>query len=205
MAEQIRNIVFDVGRVLLTFDERRIAHGSVSNDGDALELSKVTILSPEWKMLDRGTITFEEAKRVWKSRCPKLSGAIDDMTDNWHFRMEPIMPMWELAGELKSAGMKLYVLSNYSTRFWVCRDMWSIFDLMDGFIVSSELSLMKPEKEIFKALYDKYEIKPSESFFIDDRLENTIGAEETGMRAFCFSGDVSALRSALRELSVPIK
>ncbi len=205
MEEKIRNIVFDVGRVLLTFDEMTIARGSAKTESDARELADVTMLSPEWKLLDRGTITFEEAKAVWKVRCPGLSAEIDDMTDNWHLRMQAIEPMCELARELKSAGLRLFVLSNYSTRFWESRKMFGVFDLMDGFIVSSELALMKPEREIFEALYSKYGLNPRESFFIDDREDNVLGAEAANMRAFRFSGDVFALRKALRKLSVPIK
>lgn len=40
---------------------------------------------------------------------------------------------------------------------------------------------MKPNKEIYLRLFEKFNLKPEECFFIDDREENVVVGEKLGM------------------------
>lgn len=51
----------------------------------------------------------------------------------------------------------------------------------DGKVVSYDVKLLKPEKEIYEEILKKYNLNPEETLFIDDTLANTEGAEKLGI------------------------
>ena len=55
----IKNIVFDLGRVLISFEpEQLLQH--LLGPSDRQALLRIVFQSPEWFMLDRGVITQEQ-------------------------------------------------------------------------------------------------------------------------------------------------
>ena len=78
-------------------------------------------------------------------------------------------------------------------------------DCFDGILFSSQEKCIKPEKEIFERLLEKFALKPSECFFIDDIEENIQGARACGMDGYCFADqDVEKLKNVLEALPSPI-
>ena len=66
----------------------------------------------------------------------------------------------------------------------------------------SEEKLLKPQKEIYERLFEKFNIKPEESYFIDDLQLNIDGAAACGMKGYCFAdGNVEKLQKALESLN----
>lgn len=57
---------------------------------------------------------------------------------------------------------------------------------MDGGILSCDIHLLKPNREIFEALLDKYNFKAEECIFIDDREINIQGAKVLGIEGIVF-------------------
>ena len=55
-----------------------------------------------------------------------------------------------------------------------------IFPLLSGYILSSEVGVVKPELEIYQKLLKKYSLDPTESVFIDDIQANLYTAAELG-------------------------
>ena len=77
--------------------------------------------------------------------------------------------------------------------------------MFDGVLISADYKLLKPEKEIYLALYDKFSLKPEECYFIDDVQKNIDGAKATGMDGHCYyHGDIEILRTAMREKGIKI-
>ena len=58
--------------------------------------------------------------------------------------------------------------------------------LFDGIILSAFEKLVKPNKEIYKLILNKFDLKAKESFFIDDKLENVEAAKKLEIDAFQF-------------------
>ena len=54
-------------------------------------------------------------------------------------------------------------------------------------VISCEEHFIKPEKEIYLRLREKYGLKPSECLFTDDRMVNVLGAKAIGMEAVLFT------------------
>ena len=64
---------------------------------------------------------------------------------------------------------------------------YEIFNLLDGQVISCEEHLVKPEKEIYLRLCERYGLEPAECLFTDDRIENVEGAKTVGMNAVLFT------------------
>ena len=88
--------------------------------------------------------------------------------------------------KLKENGYKIYLLSNASSDFHERRSGIPALSYFDGVVVSADYKLLKPEKEIYEVLYEKFLLKPEECFFIDDVQKNIDGAKATGMDGHCY-------------------
>lgn len=64
----IKNVVFDIGNVLLSFDPRNYLIEKFNDEIKAHKILDIIFKSDEWLMLDRGTITEKEAIRILSER-----------------------------------------------------------------------------------------------------------------------------------------
>lgn len=192
-----RNIVFDLGGVVFARDRRKC-------DREFMEFFSFVSKTgtPEfWDEYDRGTLSFDEVKEeICRFRnCDRAT--CDRMVGEAIAKQEEIVPTRELIAELKTAGYRLYVLSNMSREFIEFLRRQSIYSYFDGDVVSCEEGYIKPEPAIYRTLLDRYGLEASETLFIDDREANTAGAEALGIAAFLFDNQNPAASCAeLRRL-----
>lgn len=200
----IRNIVFDMGQVLIQwYPELLIRELSLTEKDQTLVLREV-FRSVEWIQLDRGILSEADVAAAICRRLPAhLHQAARTLVFDWWKRpLVPMPGMEELIRELKDRGYGIYLLSNASLRLREYFGRIPGSGFFDGLMVSAEEKLLKPEHEIFEALYVRFELKPQECFFIDDSPANVEGALRTGMAATVFRGDVSALRQEMEQRGI---
>ncbi|MCI9501083.1 MAG: HAD family phosphatase [Hungatella sp.] len=201
----IRNMVFDMGNVLVYYDSRR-ASGRFAADHEEMEAVNTSVfVSPEWLMLDMGVISQEEALARMTARLPDghAREAARLCLEHWHeYCMWPVPGMEELVTDLKNQGYRLYLCSNASLRMLDCyQDTIPGIRLFDGVLFSAEVKCVKPQKEMYGHLFRRFGLKPEECFFVDDLPANIQAARECGMDGYCFGdGDVMRLREILKEL-----
>ncbi|WP_411676571.1 HAD family hydrolase [Caproicibacter sp.] len=201
----IRNIVFDMAWVLFRYEPMRFTREHVPDDADAELIHRELFCAPEWLETDRGTLSDEEYFALVSERIPKrLHETARYLYEHWHDVLVPIDEMEAVAGRLKANGYSVYLLSNMSGRFYRFYRNIPAMKHFDGMIVSADERCVKPEPEIYQALFRKYRLLPEECFFIDDRPENVEAGEKLGMRGFCFEQDIPALCAALREAGVRV-
>ena len=58
----------------------------------------------------------------------------------------------------------------------------SFLDEFDDKIISGDVGLAKPDIKIYQLAIKKFSLIPEESLFIDDKIENTKGAEQVGIK-----------------------
>lgn len=202
----IKNIVFDMGNVVIRFDpDAFIERFGVSGE-DKKTLLREIFRSPEWVMMDRGVLTDDQAADIL---CPRVPEHLRDVArklialwDRPIIEVEGICPLIE---ELKGLGYGLYLLSNAS-----CRqpDYWQrvpAAKLFDGTLISYSVKLVKPMPEIYEKFFETFGLKREECFFIDDSPANVEAALYIGMPATVFHNDVPRLRQELRRAGVPVK
>ena len=114
-------------------------------------------------------------------------------------KQETIEPTGRLIRDLKSAGYKLYVLSNMSREFIDFLRRQPVYRHFDGEVVSCEEHTVKPEPRIYEILLSRYGLDPGETLFIDDRPANLTAAQRLGIHTQLFDyHDPEATCEALR-------
>ena len=201
----IRNILFDMGNVLLRFDRQVFLDRlNVTEEEKQLLLQEV-FLSPEWVEMDRGTLREETAEPILCSRLPAhLHEAVHQLVSCWDQPILPMEGMAQLVAELKAAGYGIYLLSNASVRQHAYWPRVPGSELFDGTLISADEGVMKPQPEIYRLCLDRFGLKAEECFFIDDVPANIAGAKDCGIFGAVFQGDAAALRKDLREAGVRI-
>lgn len=202
----IRNVVFDMGQVLIEFRPFDLIDRLEVAAEDRGTLYREVFCGIEWTQLDRGTVTEAEAADAMCARLPeRLHTPAQALVYNWWQRpLIPIPGMEALLRELHALGYGLYLLSNASVRLAEYFPRLPGAELFGGRIISAEWKLLKPQREIYEALYQTYSLKPAECFFVDDSPANVEGAFCTGMRGAVFFGDTARLRRELRQAGVPV-
>lgn len=202
----IRNIVFDMGKVLLDYEALKVCYQYTEDEKEVALLRDELFFSEEWTLLDKGVITEEEALERIGRRLPddRLRRLAELCLSHWHeYNISPKPGMEELVRDLKEAGYRIYLCSNASHRLRVFENQIAGSRYFDGTLVSAEEKLLKPDPAIYRRLFEKYSLLPEESFFIDDLPENIEGARTCGMDGYCFAdGDVEKLREYLKQYLV---
>lgn len=202
----IKNIVFDMGKVLLDYDPIKVCWQYTDKPEDVKLIDKALFSSPEWILMDKGVVTEEEAMETVRGRLPdeRLKNIVDQCMAHWHeYNISPMPGMGDLVRELKENGYHIYLCSNASLRLRVYQNRIPGMEYFDGVLVSAEERMLKPDPAIYERLFEKFSILPEESFFIDDLIANIEGAKACGMDGYCFwDQDVAKLREALCKLGV---
>ena len=200
----IKNIVFDMGQVLIhwTPDLLIDRHNLPVQDRDLIK--RELFSSIEWVQLDHGTITEDQALEQICARLPRhLHPAADALIRAWW--VPPFYPMEgieDLIRELKENGYRIFLLSNAGLPLRQYFPRLPGADCFEGFLVSAEEKLLKPQAEIFRTLLGRYGLEAGESLFIDDLPANCEGAVHAGMYGCIFRGDVGQLRKELQRMGV---
>ncbi len=182
----IRNVIFDIGKVLIGFDWDRY----MDTMFDMPTADKVTAAmfgSDHWKELDRAVLPVDEILELFIKEGPDVEAQIRqafEQIGNCVTRRDWAIQLLE---SIRDRGYKLYYLSNMSEH--VKNSDPEAFDFvshMDGGVWSCDVHLIKPDPAIYFSLMDKYDLVPEECLFIDDHVENVAAARRLGMKAIRF-------------------
>lgn len=197
----IKNVVFDMGNVLLSFDPYMILNEVCETEEEKEMIFWNLFESEEWIMGDRGEITNEERYDLVKKRLPEsMHEKLKECVLHWDSFMEPVIGANEFIRQCKEQGMKVYVLSNACNKFFEYFPKHYNMDVFDGIIVSSKVRLIKPDTKIYELLCSTYGLKPQECLFVDDKLENVEAARLMGIHAVLFEGSYEAVGKELKQL-----
>ena len=198
-----KNIIFDLGNVLLSFNPKDYLKSKISEDRID-NVYKAIFQSEEWVMLDRGTITEKDAINRIIERNNTYRDDINLAFKDWYDILRPIEDAVEVLTKLKKNGYNIYYLSNFhELAFKEVTTKNNFFELFDGGVVSYAEKLIKPEEEIYKLILKRYNLNPRETIFIDDTKSNVDGASKLGIKAI-FLDNPKKLRENLISLKVKI-
>lgn len=201
---KIKNIIFDLGNVLLNYNPEEYLKTKITEADKISEVHNQVFQSDEWALLDRGTLTEREAITVLCNRNANNSELIKLAFDNWYDLLTPIEASVEILKQLKEQHYNVYFLSNFHLHaFEIVTKKYDFFNIFDGGVVSYEEKMIKPEENIYKRILEKYNLKPEESIFIDDVQANVEGAKKLNINTILFK-DSNDLRNNLRNYNVNI-
>ncbi len=202
----IKNILFDMGSVLVRFEPAEFIARLHLGPEDAEALRREVFRSADWVRLDRGVFTQQQMIDAACARLPaRLHPYVADLVLHWDADRPEVPGMYELVRELAENGYALYLLTNASIRH---REYWPTFRFApffgDRIMLSAAWHLMKPEHEFYEKAIELLGFDPNESVFIDDQPVNVEGAEGCGIPGIVFHKDVALLRQRLREKGVRV-
>ena len=196
----IKNIIFDMGNVLLRYDPEVCLNRFVKREEDRALIRRELFEGPEWVQGDLGHITDEQRFDGVSRRVPQeLHTELRQCVEQWHMCMEPVHGAKEFCAYAKEQGYRLYVLSNASSSFYQYFPRFAPFEYFDGLVVSCDIHIVKPDIRIYRYLLETYGLAPEECFFIDDMAANVEGAQKAGISGAVFGGDFEEIRKKLEE------
>jgi epoxide hydrolase-like predicted phosphatase len=185
----IKNIVFDLGNVLISFRPSDFFDSKDYPDTIKSRILSDIFRSREWLKLDNGDISTPGAIDAISR---KSSLKREEIAHIFNLRTEIMFPLDQnvrLLPELKKEGFKLYFLSNFPIDiFEEIKTGYYFFKYFDGGVISSEVKFSKPDRRIYEILIEKYLLIPEESLFIDDIEINVRAAEGLGMKGLVTYG-----------------
>lgn len=193
----IKNIVFDLGNVILK-GSPNIVLEQIKIDKKQYESIKNDFFN-DWKSLDLGESTLREQLEKCKFDF-EIDSEIEEKLLHYYQYRPFNVEILELIKELKNKGYKIYILSNNNKEAEKYLLEIPDFKAFDGWIFSCDYQIMKPDPKIYNILFETYNLKPEECFFIDDSRKNIETGNKLGMAGFVLDYENNGIAELCKEL-----
>ncbi len=199
----ITTIVFDLGGVLIDWRPSYV-YENVFDSAAKTEWFLQNITTLDWNERQDAGYPIAQAVEEKVKEFPEWEKEIRIYYDRWTDMLRgPIEGTVEIFRQLKkNPALKFYALTNWSAElFPIALEKYDFLHWFDGRVVSGEEMTRKPFADIYLRLLERYNVKASETLFIDDNLRNVKAAEELGFATIHFQSP-EQLESELRTLCV---
>ena len=183
----LTTVVFDLGNVLIEWDRRNLFSKLID---DPVELDRFlddVFTMDDNARLDRGTPLREVADGAIE-RHPDMAELISAIVDRWEEMLGPVIQgTVDILDELSRKGVNLLALSNWGKdTFAMIEANYPFFELFDGMVISGQEGVVKPDREIFDIMCERYDVTPAECVFVDDRAANIAASMALGFDGLLF-------------------
>jgi putative hydrolase of the HAD superfamily len=184
----IKNIIFDFGDIFINLDKEIIFREIEKFGGNP-------ILSPEIYAIN---MSYEVGKISSENFVSQLAAVYPnatkiDIVNIWNGMLLDF-PEYRLAfleALAKEGKYRMFLLSNTNAlhieevKLKMGSENYNRFQSsFEQFYLSHEIHLRKPNAEIYNFVLQENNLKPEETFFIDDTKENTDAAEQLGIHCW---------------------
>ncbi len=200
---EIKAIIFDNGGVVLKCANEEFRRDIIKNLGISRE-EYMEKLVPLFHKIDRGFIT---RKQFWISTFKKLNRKFDPSSLNLlytahkkYFKVN--QQVFSLAKKLKSKYI-VAMLSNTLADHAKASYEKGIYKHFSPCILSHQVRMRKPNKNIYRYTVKKLKLKPQECVFIDDLKRNMPAPKSIGINTILFR-NYTQLKKDLKKLGVTL-
>ena len=188
MDKNIKNIVFDLGGVLVDLDFKAAING-LQKAGFANVKEQLQAFDREgiFQKFELGEMSADEFRSAIRENST-VSLTDEEVDGLWNaMLLEVPREKLELILHLRGKYM-VYLLSNTNSIHWdyVCKNAFNyrgfrVNDYFEETFLSYEMHLAKPDKAIFEKVLEEANLLPEETLFIDDSEANCKAASELGI------------------------
>lgn len=199
----IKTIIFDFGGVLIDWNPEYY-YSTVFDDEEQMKWFLENVCTTEWNIEhDRGR-PFAEGIKLLKGEFPEYRQEIENYFNNWEDMLNGEIPgSVDILKTLKKR-YRVYGLTNWSAEtFPTALELFDFLHLFEGIVVSGDEKMIKPDKEIFQLLLDRYGLKAEDSLFIDDNADNIEAAREMGFNVIHFKNS-EGLKRELKTFGITV-
>lgn len=194
----IKNIIFDLGNVLVGVEPERFKKGLLS---EGITRKKYEYFGNKWR--EHNSIHQFETGRMTTAdfinfSLRNLDGELTGEKLVRYFN-DMLVASEEMKNFLENFSStnnyRLFLLSNTNPIHWkFVKRNFKYVSLIENCGLSYRLRLYKPDPRIYLKLIKSYKLNPGESLFIDDSKENCKSARSVGLRTITFSSYGSFIR-----------
>ena len=183
----IKNVVFDIGRVLIDFDFEGFVEGLFGSE-TGKKLTEAMWNNPDWNELDKGVLPDEAVLRMFIAKAPECEKEIRYTFAKMGECAQMRKGVIELIEKLKADGYGVYYLSNFF-EYLMHTAPWCLefVPYTDGGVFSCHEKITKPDPAVYGILCKKFGLLPGECVFIDDTERNVKAAEIFGMKGIHYT------------------
>ena len=190
MDKKIRNIVFDLGGVLVDLDFKAAINGlQEAGFANVKEQLMAFDRGGIFQKFEVGEITADEFRTAIRENST-VTLTDEEVDALWNLMLLEIpREKLELILHLRGKYM-VYLLSNTNSIHWdyVCKNAFNyrgfrVEDYFEETFLSYEMHLAKPDKAIFEKVLSDANLLAEETLFIDDSEANCKAAQEAGIHA----------------------
>ncbi|RMG78857.1 MAG: HAD family phosphatase [Bacteroidetes bacterium] len=185
---RIDTIVFDLGGVLIDWNPQYVFRQLFKNESE-MNFFFENICTSDWNEQQDAGRPLAEATEWLVGQFPEYEPYIRAYYGRWEEMLGgPIKETVRLLETLREKGThRLLALTNWSDEtFPVALERYDFLHWFEGIVVSGKEKVIKPDPEIYRILFRRYDVTPSKAVFIDDNEKNVRGAEAVGMHAIHF-------------------
>lgn len=189
---KIKNIIFDLGGVIITIDQRQaVRHFKEIGVADAEQRLDAYTQTGIFGDLEAGKINAEQ----FREELSKIVGhelTAEQCLYGWKgYAVEVPRRNLDILRRLRDEGYRLILLSNTNPYMmsWVRGNDFDgcghpLDDYLDAIYTSYECGMMKPDERIFRHVLETEGIAPGETLFVDDGQHNVEAAARLGINTF---------------------
>ncbi|KAJ0413749.1 HAD-like domain-containing protein [Aspergillus carlsbadensis] len=182
-----------MGDVLFTWNP--IADTSITLDN-----MRDIMNSETWHDFERGHLSATECYSLRGTALSLSPSEIAATFQQTTASLSPDKNMTALVHELKSHGAAVYMMTNTPRGdFDVLRRVEYVWEAFDGVFASGYVGFRKPDAGFYEMVLREVGVEAGQVLFVDDKLENVVGARESGMVGVHF-GDVQSGCAEIRAL-----
>ncbi len=193
-------IYFDLGNVLLHYDEELVSRQLADVAGTSVERIKEVVFNGLAAPFERGELDSQQFYEIFCEQTgtqPEYSALKRAASTVFELNVR-LVP---LVSAMQRAGYRLGILSNTNRMHWkyISSGRYgTIPAVFERLALSFEIGALKPEREIYTAAAEIAGVAPEEIFFTDDKPVNVEGARAAGYDALVFTSP-SELATELRQ------
>ena len=183
----IQLIIFDLGRVLVDFDFRKIIqnlkrHTSLSEK----QIRDFFVCTPLWDAFERGQVAPAEFFTTLKKELKLKTLTFEKFAPLWNNMFTEKHDTVALLRELRTR-YRMAMLSNVNIMHWeYILGRHAFMNWFDHPVASYATGYRKPDAEIFRVVLRQANIPPQRALFIDDVESHIHAARAIGIRAYQF-------------------
>ena len=173
--------LFDLGGVFFDWDPKNF-YKNIFTDENELNFFLNEVCNDAWNLKQDCGRKINDAYLELINKFPNYEEQIKMYYSNHRKMINGIFPdSISILNKLKNLNYSCYVLSNWSAEtFKGMINEYPFLKIFDGMVISGEEMLVKPDPLIYYLAIKKFNLYPSSTIFIDDKLENILAAKNIG-------------------------
>ena len=200
----IKNIIFDLGGVLIDWNPDYVFLSAFKDDTVKLKEFYEKVCTFEWNENQDAGYPLDKATEDRIKIFPEYEDQIRMYYGKWEEMIggeitEVVRILKNIVRENK---FRVLALTNWSAEtFPIALKKFDFLHLFEGIVVSGTEKTRKPFSDIYKIILNRYNLIASESIFIDDNIRNIKAANKFGIKTIQFKSPLQ-LKSDLKKSGI---